>query len=111
MDTFDHNLIQSIAVDPNKATDLLSSLQKATDMTHCLKSLKQDQKHDPQIQDIIEQLNSGKTSRCMQAKYLITSDGLLHFNADIYGHVQPVIFLPQKQQKVLSPITHFRKLQ
>ena len=79
MDTFDHNLIQSIAVDPNKATDLLSSPQKATDMTLCLKSLKQDQKHDPQIQDIIEKLNSGKASRHMQAKYLLTSDGLLHF--------------------------------
>ena len=72
-------------------------------MTLCLKSLKQDQKHDQQIQDIIEQLNSGKASRCMQAKYLITSDGLLHFNADIYGHVQPVIFLPQKyKQSVLT---------
>ena len=103
MDTFDHNLIWSIAVDSDNATDLLSSLQKATDMTLCLKSLKQDQKHDPQIQDIIEQLNSGKASRRMQAKYSITSDGLLHFNADIYGHVQPVIFLPQKyRQSVLT---------
>ena len=80
MDTFDHNLIQSIAVDPNKATDLLSSLQKATDMTLCLKSLKQDQKHDPQIQGIIEQLNSGNASRHMQAKYLITSDYLITYD-------------------------------
>ena len=102
MDSFDHNLIQSIAVDSDDGTDLLSSLQKAMDMTLYLKSLKQDQKHDPQIQDIVEELNSGKASRHMHAKYLITSDGLLHFNADIYGHVQPVIFLPQKyRQSVL----------
>ena len=103
MDTFDHNLIQSTAVDSDNGSDLLSSLQTATDMTLCLKSLKQDQKHDPQIQDIIDQLNSVKALRHMQAKYLITSDGLLHFNADIYGHIQPVIFLPQKyRQSVLT---------
>ena len=34
--------------------------------------------------------------------YLITSDGLLHFNADIYGHVQSILLLPQKyRQSVL----------
>ena len=42
----------------------------------------------------------------MQSKHLLDADGVLHFNADIYGHVQPVIFLPQKCRKTVLITMH-----
>ena len=95
VDNLTVNLIQSIAMDADHNT----FLDKASDIGISLKTLKQDQDSDPQLQEIIAKLSSGKASRCMHSKHLLDAGGVLHFNADIYSHVQPVIFLPQKYRK------------
>ena len=61
---------------------------------------------DTQLQEIIAKLQSGKASQHMKSKHLLDADGVLHFNADIYSHVQPVIFLPQKYRKTVLIAMH-----
>ena len=101
VDNLTVNLIQSIAEDADHNT----FLDKASDIGISLKILKQDQDSDPQLQEIIAKLQSGKASQHMQSKHL-DADGVLHFNADIYGHVQLVIFLPQKYRKTVLMAMH-----
>ena len=79
VDNLTVNLIQSIAMDADHNT----FLDKASDIGFSLKTLKQDQDSDPQLQEIIAKLQSGKASRYMQSKHLLDADGVLHFNADI----------------------------
>ena len=102
VDNLTMNLIQSIAVDADHNT----FLNKASDIGISLKTLKQDQDSDPQLQEIIAKLQLGKVSQCMLSKHLLDADGVLHFNADTYGHVQPVIFLPQKYRKTVLTAMH-----
>ena len=102
VDNLTVNLIQSIVVD----ADHNIFLDKASNIGISLKTLKQDQDADPQLQEIMAKLQSGKASQCMQSKHLLDVDGVLHFNADIYGHVQPVIFLPQKYRKTVLTAMH-----
>ena len=100
VDNLTMNLIQSIAVDADHNT----FLDKASDIGISLKTLKQDQDSDPQLQEIIAKLQLGKASQCMQSKHLLDAHGVLHFNADIYSHVQPVIYLPQKYRKTVLTV-------
>ena len=102
VDTLTVNLIQSIAMDADHNT----FVDKASDIGISLKTLKQDQDSDPQLQEIIAKLLSGEASQCMQSKHLLDADGVLHFIADIYGHIQPVIFLPQKYRKTVLTVIH-----
>ena len=95
VDNLTVNLIQSIAMDADHNT----FLDKASDIGISLKTLKQGQESDPQLQEIVAKLPSGKASQRMQSNHLLDADGVLHFNADIYGHVQPVIFFATKVQE------------
>ena len=98
VDNLTVNLIQSIAVDADQNT----FLDKASNIGIILKTLKQD----PQLKEIMAKLQSGKASQCMQSKHLLDADGVLHFNANIYSHVQPVIFLPPKYRKTVLTAMH-----
>ena len=83
-------------MDSDNTTKQKTFLEEAAQIGISNETLKQEQAADPQIQDILSKLHSGKASQHMQAKHLIDANGILYFNADIYGHVQPVLFLPQK---------------